>query len=363
MTSMLFLPASWRRWLALVPAAFVPGLAAAQGQGSWGGARDLVLAALWIAAIGLLLWVCLVWWVAKKMGARGPVLVLATALVGSLPVAMVLVPTRGFNEGIADLQQVQGEVRAKAEAYVAANCASERRASAPMSLPAGAGVFLKTNGDVPPDIQDIPAAAPPSEQTKLQLERYGYSYPHATNEAQFRKPLYWTAHVFTDSVHATGLAFVEFEDSRGRYRRRASLQWWRQNAPPAELQQLLQAGGYGDGSHLDPKSGLEFPVHELRSVHDLVFRDVSTRQDREHWAARGRIRLVRRSDQAIVAEYVGLAAAQQIVSAGYDHWWQRVTVCAGPEASYMAAEGRRWEPERFFFREIVRLEAVPPPAR
>lgn len=68
---------------------------------------------------------------------------------------------------------------------------------------------------------------------------------------------------------------------------------------------------------------LTSPVDDLKSTYKLEMRDVSTLEDREHWAARGRISLTRRSDKALVAEYVGLAASHswEPTSGG---WWERV---------------------------------------
>ncbi len=87
----------------------------------------------------------------------------------------------------------------------------------------------------------------------------------------------------------------------------------------------------------------------------LALDDISTPDDRDHWIARGRMRLTDRRDGRIVAEYVGLSANQR---PGYlrdeerFHQWENTLECPGPERRYADGQ-KRWQALRFFFDEVV----------
>ena len=90
----------------------------------------------------------------------------------------------------------------------------------------------------------------------------------------------------------------------------------------------------------------------------IALDDISTRDDRAHWVARGRMRLTDRRDGRVVAEYVGFSASHK---AGYlrdeypDHQWEETLECPGPERRYAGGE-KRWQALRFFFSEVVRAK-------
>ena len=336
-------------------------VAGAQGQGSWGGAAGIVLAVIVISAIVFLFWVWGVWRVVKGVGIKGAFRVVVTLLISCSPLAYFSLESKrnvdAFNEG----EQARRDLRAHAEQYITEKCATERKATNLVVLPAGTGIFLSEASGLPPAFANIPSAMPPTAKMKDDHDRWGSSYPNeAINEGQFRKPLYWTIVKFPSSLLAVGPAFVEFRDPKRQQKMRmASVRWWRKSTSPAEFQELLLRSG--EKRNLEENLELAFPVDELKSIYDLEMRDVSTLGDRLHWAARGRIHLTRRSDKSLVAEYVGFAAAHQYENPNYNYWWEKISVCAGPEVKYAALGS--WQPERYFFREVVRIEGEATPPR
>jgi hypothetical protein len=211
---------------------------------------------------------------------------------------------------------------------------------------------LKSNGQSPPDIRDIPAASPQTRKSLEQHRRYGYSHPPRTNDGQYKSVLYWTSRAEETDFLKAGFAFVEYEDYQGRQTRSANFAWWQKNSSPEVLERLLRQ--YQGGKYLGPHSILRVPVEELRAAYLMEYRDVSTRQDRDNWLAKGSMKLSKRADDRTLAEYVGLAASNAFLSPGYGPWWEKVSVCSGAEAEFLV-DGR-WQPVKFFFSKVARIE-------
>lgn len=254
-------------------------------------------------------------------------------------------------------QQAYRNFRAQSEQYITEKCPTERMVSARVLLSAGAGVFLSDVKGSQLGFANIPPAAPLTAEMKRSYDKYGTRFPDETAvDGQFHQPLKWTVAMNPFGVLSQGPAFVEFVEQRGpameQKVRMARFRWWKENTSPAELEQVLKPYEADRSLERDNRY-LTSPVDSLKSTYELEMRDVSTLEDREHWAARGRISLTRRSDKALVAEYVGLAASHfwEPTSGG---WWERVTVCAGPETKY--SDTVRWLPDQFFFGEVVRIE-------
>lgn len=186
---------------------------------------------------------------------------------------------------------------------------------------------------------------------KRNEERYGTTYPNESSRSeQFHKPLHWTSSVSPEGVLAEGASFVEYAVPPWKVKKRmVSFRWRKESTSPAMLQKLIREHTEANYSTLKDDDLLTIPVNELKSTYDFEMRDVSKLEDRENWVARGQIHLTRRSDKALVAEYVGLAAAQN-----WSSNWEMVAVCIGPESDFV--DGNRWKPLQFFFRRVVRLE-------
>ncbi len=85
--------------------------------------------------------------------------------------------------------------------------------------------------------------------------------------------------------------------------------------------------------------------------------DISTRDDRAHWVARGRMRLVDGRDGHVVAEYVGFSANQMpgyLRDGNPQQPWEDTRECAGPDRTYNLGTGG-WQALRFFFKEVVQV--------
>ncbi len=175
---------------------------------------------------------------------------------------------------------------------------------------------------------------------KRNEERYGTTYPNESSRSeQFHKPLHWTSSVSPEGVLAEGASFVEYAVPLWKVKKRmVSFRWWKKSTSPAMLQKLIREHTEANYSTLkDDDDLLTIPVNELKSTYDFEMRDVSKLEDRENWVARGQIHLTRRSDKALVAEYVGLAAAQIGVQTGR---WSPYVLVPSP-TSLMAIAGSR----------------------
>lgn len=329
-----------------------PAGVVAQGQGSWGGATGLFQAALVIIGIVFLLWAGVAYLIARGFSSRTmPRLGLAAAITCA-PLAYCGLQSHSFNNGLEELGETNRRLVKEATAYMERSCPAVRSLTAPVSVPNGSGLYVQANGDLKPSIPQEPTAPVVTRRMKRDQERYGESFPHLTHQKQFIDPLYWTRNSYVDWQRA-GFSFMEFP---GRYAdrelRRAPLRWWRANTQPDQLARLLEKRFKEGYSHLNDDSLVDLPIETSRATFRLELRDVSTQEDRNNWTSRGQIRLVRASDGAVLAEYVGLAANQSIVFRGYGYSWEKVAVCPGVEQRYM--EDGRWNADKFIVAELLR---------
>lgn len=166
-------------------------------------------------------------------------------------------------------------------------------------------------------------------------------------EGMFQRPLHWT----TNFHHSNGsLALLDFVESHRwpnpEPERSALAGWWRAHGSPEERAAVLK-----QYPQLEDRHPVAIPAGALKSGYVLTMQDISTYADRAHWVARGRIQLHRRADQALVADYVGLFASQQLDVLMYGSWWEDVTPCPGEEAAFLR-DGRRFDATGFFFRHV-----------
>lgn len=176
------------------------------------------------------------------------------------------------------------------------------------------------------------------------------SFPHKSHHKQYHYHLYWTRDKDLDWQGA-GFAFVETltRDAKGHLRT-APLRWWRTNTSPVQLESLLKQRFGEDLSHLKIDSLVELPVETPKADYRLELQNISTWEDRDNWTARGRIRLVRLSDQTVLAEHIGVATKQNIVFR--NSTWEKIKVCPGPEQGYM--DSGRWLAHKFIASEMLR---------
>lgn len=337
-------------------ALLIPTHGFAQGQGSWGGGTGFAQLVMVVLAVGGLLLIGVGYLVAGALGSRGMFRAILTVLIACAPLAYCSWRSKDYSDGARELVMVSRELREKAEIYIASQCALHSAIEPTILVKGTDGLFLSANGDRLPDIKNVPPSPSPTAKVLEQQKRYGYSYPPTTNIDQYQSILYWTRRIDARSaLSQTGFAFVEHQDSGANSpHRTASLAWWRANTPQDELDRLLIP--YRGGEFLTSESLLSFPVDRLRSTYRLELRDISTREDRSHWAARGLIQFSRNSDGKVLARYVGFAAAHNPLSPGYGYWWEKVTVCPGTAMNYLADD--RWSPMKFFFSELVRVEGT-----
>ncbi|MBX9900904.1 MAG: hypothetical protein K2Y28_08995 [Burkholderiaceae bacterium] len=292
--------------------------------------------------------------------------VLVAVCIAVAPLAYCSYQSHSYESGLRELAEVNRAIRDQAEAYMLEKCRTERLATASHLLMATDGVFVEANDDMPLKIPNVPSPVPRTVKTALQEQRYGRSYPHATNDYQYVKPLHWANQVFADSILSeSGLAYVELRkrhNNRGdAYERIATMKWWAEHTPHLEFaERLREAGRSFDARYL--LYPLNLSLREVTAQYIIRFEDISTLEDRKHWVARGRISMLRRADESTVAEYVGFAANRSPVSFGDGYAWESVSVCPGSERQYMDDRLGRWNAIRFFFKELVHIDGAVPAA-
>jgi len=91
-----------------------------------------------------------------------------------------------------------------------------------------------------------------------------------------------------------------------------------------------------------PDDKFVMPISTSRSAAQYVFEvdDISTIDDRQHWVARGQMRLRDAGTSEVLAEYVGF---QSILD--------RQAVC--PKAKETATKQGQWDMLRFFFERVT----------
>lgn len=171
--------------------------------------------------------------------------------------------------------------------------------------------------------------------------QYGYAIPWDDYVTLKQASVWYAEH---HSPSAT--FFVEF--SNGKYFQRASKEFWEQAGLREQLwrdsPQVIGATDYYY-RHLSKQEPFDLPVDTIRARYALLVEDLSTLDDRAHWVARGRLRLMERDSGKIVAEYVGFAA--NIGRPGTEktpprHWYsdpEHSELCprAGPSRGFVRA--------------------------
>ena len=323
----------------------------AQGQGSWGGGTGFAALLFGILGFVFLLWVGLVSSIVKGFVSKSRARLLLTIFISCSPLAFCQMNAMRLDYKYKKLIDQRSSLRVKAENYLANKCQADRKPSNRIVINAADGVLL-----------DKGAGAPKFDSMSLvpnlqEIERMHHANSLAGKPAmnihdQYYSGLSWTSDVYEDQLLAVGINFVEISESAD-FKRTASFDWWKKNTPANGLDPLLKP--YNGGIYLKENSRLEFKVDALQSRYTLEFRDISTREDRDNWVARGRIRLIQRGDNRIIAEYIGFAAPKYPSLKGDNsNAWGKITVCPGSESFYLADS--RWQPIKFFFNEVVQVK-------
>jgi hypothetical protein len=342
----------------LATASFFCETAIAQGQGSWAGGGGLVQLFLVVVALGIALWGAFVYFVARGLGAKG-------GLLFSLTLTLTLGPPTWFvyrieaeskvsSDKLVDQQKHNAALFSKAQEYLVAKCQTDRKLMASSALSAAGGIYINSPSQ-------FVIAQRPAEPTKQEsdaeekaIERSDLYIPRKRYHAQYIAPLHWTQQVFQDSVFRQGPLFVEESMGSRSFKRMANYEWWRKNLSPEELTLKLKL--YGAGSDLKPDFRLSFDVLESKAKYVLYFRDISTKEDREHWVARGSMQLLDASGKNVLAEYVGFFAHRNpTYGSQYGYEWENVSVCPGAEEKYNKEGNASFDAVSFFFSEIVKL--------
>lgn len=328
----------------------------AQGQVSWGGGIAALI--LQIGAVLFLLWVVFSYWIASVFTQRAAARGSLTLLLALTPIAWIVINAeRADRKADREMRLSTGaasNLRLHADNYMTTNCATVRRVSGAL-ISAKDGVLFKSQGNRPlqielPSLEERRAAAIRASKSEAVAHE-----PDAN--AQYRYPLYWIQAATPASLRSVGISVVEFEDNYKKTRiRSAPYEWWEKNTKPAQLWEYWDR--YTRGSRLSPAADavLEVVVEEWKATYLFELEDISTRADRENLTGRGRMRLIRRSDNAVVAEYQSLFGFRDVLSPGYGSWWERVSTCPGPEEKYL--DQGRWDSVKFFFGEVVKIKAV-----
>lgn len=215
-----------------------------------------------------------------------------------------------------------------------------------------AGLFVDSDYSQKLQIHDIPV--PPETPETARKEFYA-KYPDGY-EKQFISPIYWVSQ-FDESNIFPGARFSFVEDGRTAHRNiraRAGIEWWLEvgrynliEEDKARLAQIIK-----NTSNI-PNHSISLPVISSRARYILSVKDISTREDRLHWTARGKITLTDKEANEVIAEYVGFVR-QEYPTSEYkflSSHWEPAVPCDGEEQDFLS--GQRWNVVQFFFERVI----------
>jgi hypothetical protein len=340
------------RLAALALALALPACAHAQGE----GLVKLLFGAL-VAGYALVMLVVLL--AVRRPRAKA---LLALALVAGpflLFVVGGLAAGLGARLGARHQRAIQAEETAQAIRYLEQACATQRVVPAGVATIHGAGgLFMSPTPAL--SLPEAPSLAPASPAARLaaHLATVWFGTPDSAirRQRQYGTALDWTAKVFAPTLPPDhGFMFVEEMDA-GQLRAIAPHDWWqahglarvRDDRRPELLGVLA--------SNHDPRIGWGLDDDQPQARYRLELADISTVEDRRHWVARGRVRILDGRDGKVLAQYVGFSAnLESNAVADYGNSWERTLECPGPERAYTIDYGA-WRGIDFFFDRFVRLD-------
>jgi hypothetical protein len=251
-------------------------------------------------------------------------------------------PERAIQEKSAQIDsnaaQAQKPLVQKARAYLKTACEQDERLFIKSGIELNKGILVLRNRweDAPlPLLEIAPEEAAPDAIIAYRRFNYGdwnYKYRESRRESirMFREIQYGYGIPWDDddTLYEAWILFSlsaveepEFfiETGKGKYLQRASKAFWEQaglrervlnESPQARCDKGFSASTCLYMYEANPKqTPFDLPVDApLSAKYALSIEDISTLEDRAHWVARGRLRLIERESGEAVAEYVGFAA-------------------------------------------------------
>ncbi len=208
--------------------------------------------------------------------------------------------------------------------------------------------------------------------------QYGYSIPWSGDDMLEET---WSA--LASPTAERQKFFVEVEsaavmDTKEKYLRRASRTFWEQEGSRERVlrdslkaktlrdKKVSEADILRDYEATPTWKHFDVPVDTSRATYAFLAEDISTFEDRAHWVARGRLRLVRRDTEEVVAEYIGFSAnvAPVVKEASYadssetsasskNRYWEATEMCPNTERIFRL-DRRQQTPIDGFFQAIKR---------
>jgi hypothetical protein len=316
---------------------------------------------LWGMLLGYGLWIAVS--IAVGLVVARSFLLRALVAVGFAvaPLAYFYLSSQHYNSGLDDLKSRNDQLATTANLYLAERCGKERVQLSVRPAVGLDGVFVDVDPQQTLSLLDAPA--PPVETPRMREDqkRYGQSHPGDMHKIQYEQPAHWVRQMGAGSVLAASrFAFSEQFDrlSGGRsiiaIARKA---WWsgpgRLQVLPSkteEFERRLQDMPETDSDTLSQQ--VTFPYS---AKYVLTLRDVSTKEDRQHWVAR--VEMILRDDESgeIIAQYTGFAANQiPAFRPNTSYPWEQLKACPGIEQTYQ--KGSSFDLAGFFFREVVQYQ-------
>ncbi|WP_430434021.1 hypothetical protein [Methyloversatilis sp.] len=321
----------------------------------------IIEALLWAVKIAYGVWVVLAFGISRALFKN-------YAACAALFLGLLLAPpgyfwllSHSLNRGLNELREENESLLSDAQSYLTRVCEKERQVIVKRQVAFDAGVRLDVDHQQTLALDGTPSPLPETPQMRRNQERYGQSHPRALHKNQYIEPIYWVRNIFPDSVLiASRFEFVEaispYQSPRA-LRATARKRWWlstgRSQTPATLLSNF-------DRRLSDAQDGqnwwLSWPIVDSTAKYALTIEDISTLEDRRHWVARGRIRLVDRATRDVVIEYVGFAANKSpAYEPRHSYPWQHSLACPGLERRYDRERGA-WDVLGFFFHEVVQYE-------
>ena len=318
----------------------------------------IATAILWMILGAFGLWVFIAICIGRAFAQSMPLRTLIAIALCGAPLAYCGINSNQYQNGIEELAAENQALVLVANAYLAKRCALDRVTRADLPVETSDGVFIDFGSE---QRLDLPGTPPPLLETPRMRDnqkRYGESNPLGIHDVQYKKPIYWVQQMYADSVlSASSFDFVEANDlyTSGRpLRATARKKWWLSPGQEAIVPQSKQELERRLANMPDQNNfWLTQPITTSTARYVLSVTDISTLEDRKHWVARGRLRLVHKGSGQAVAEYIGFVAnLGPAYSLRNSYAWERVDVCPGKERAYQV-DRRPWDVVGFFFREVV----------
>lgn len=303
---------------------------------------------LLILLAAVLAWPAIAWFLARlvlrRFTARKRWRLLLAAFIALLPLSpFVVQPIWAKADDKLRRIAIARRVR-DADAYLDKVCAA--RPPRPAARPVVSGADGLSIRPAPPALETLGPRADPGDDL---------------GDLQFDTSLFWAAQAKNVDLGADiGFAFAEMPagEASTTISVAGTRAWWEATGRKrlAEVDRAEVDEYLGDPK-IDWLESSEV-ARGAKPRYAFALDDISTRDDRAHWVARGRMRLVDGRDGHVVAEYVGFSANRMpgyLRDGNPQQPWEDTRECAGPDRTYNLGTGG-WQALRFFFREVVRVE-------